>query len=167
MLGIFAHRFELFACKAIDNQYFKALMIVSFFALVIFYGCRHKYSLEWDFVMTSMRFTGLMTVLVTFRSYAGWFDKRTPISNCLSFGGSRTLDIYCLHYFFIPNLAFMKGFLPTGTGNNVLAMLTIGLAISALVIALCLIISAILRSSPFLAAWLFGSSPKSSYAAER
>ena len=160
MLGIFARRFEAFTWKAIDNQYFKALMIVSFFSLVIFYGCRHRYSLEWDFVMTAMRFSGLMTVLATFRSYRDWFDKGTPVSNCMSFVGSRTLDIYYLHYFFIPNLSFMKGFLSSGPGNSVLAMLTIGLAISALVIALCLIVSAILRSSPFLAAWLFGASDK-------
>lgn len=159
MLGIFARRFESFTWKAVDNQYFKAVMIVSFFALVIFYGCRHKYSLEWDFVMTAMRFTGLMTVLVFFRTYRDWFDKGTTVSNVMSYAGSRTLDIYYLHYFFIPNLSFMKGFLSTGPGNSVIAMLTIGLLISTLVVALCLLISAILRTSPFLASWLFGATP--------
>ena len=158
MLGIFARRFESFTWKVVDNQYFKALMILSFFALVIFYGCRHRYSLEWDFVMTAMRFSGLMTLLISFRSYRDWFDKGTPVSNVMSFVGSRTLDIYYLHYFFIPNLSFMKGFLSSGPGNSVLAMLTIGLAISALVISLCLIVSPPPRSSPFLAARHFASS---------
>lgn len=158
MMGIFARRFESFTWKLVDNRYFKAIMIVGFFSLVIFYGCRHKYSLEWDFVMTAMRVTGLMTLLISFRSYRDWFDKGTAISNCMSFVGSRTLDIYYLHYFFIPNLTFMKGFLSSGPGNNVLAMLVIGLTISALVIAMCLIISAVLRSSTFLSSWLFGAS---------
>lgn len=160
MMGIFARRFESFTWKMVDNQYFKAAMIVGFFSLVFFYGCRHKYSLEWDFVMTAMRFSGLMTVLIAFRSYRDWFDRPTCVSNVMSFVGARTLDIYYIHYFFIPNLAFMKGFLSSGPGNNVLAMLTVGLLISALVIALCLLISAILRSSPFLSAWLFGASQK-------
>ncbi len=159
MMGIFARRFEFFTWKTIDNKYFKALMIVGFFALVFFYGCQHKYSLKWDFVVSAMRFSGLMTVIIGFRSYRDWFDKDTAVSNCMSFVGSRTLDIYYLHYFFIPNLSFLKGFLSTGAGNNVLAMLTIGLTISALVIALCLLISALLRSTPVLAAWLFGASP--------
>lgn len=160
MLGIFARRFEEFTWKTIDNQYFKAFVIVSFFSLVIFYGCNHRYSLEWNFIMTAMRFTGLMTVLATFRAYRDWFDKGNRVSKVMSFVGSRTLDIYYLHYFFIPNLSFMKGFLSSGPGNSVLAMLTIGLAISSLVIALCLVVSAILRSSPFLASWLFGASTK-------
>ncbi|MDE7346648.1 MAG: acyltransferase [Muribaculaceae bacterium] len=160
MMGIFARRFESFTWKMVDNQYFKALMIVGFFSLVLFYGCRHKYSLEWDFVATAMRFSGLMTLLITFRSYREWFDKGTPVSNCMSFVGSRTLDIYYLHYFFIPNLAFMKGFLSSGPGNSIIAMLTIGLGISALVIALCLLVSAVLRSSPFLSSWLFGANAK-------
>ncbi|MDE6741500.1 MAG: acyltransferase [Muribaculaceae bacterium] len=160
MMGIFARRFESFTWKVIDNQYFKALMIIGFFALVLFYGCRHKYSIEWDFVMTAMRITGLMTLLVTFRSYRDWFDKGTPVSDWMSFVGSRTLDIYYIHYFFIPDLSFMKGFLSIGPGNNVLAMLLVGLAISALVIALCLIVSAILRSTPFLSSWLFGATAK-------
>ena len=156
MMGIFARRFEAFTWKTVDNQYFKALMIVGFFSLVLFYGCRHRYSLEWDFVMTAMRFTGLMTLLIAFRSYRDWFDKGTAVSNCMSYVGSRTLDIYYLHYFFIPDLSFMKGFLSTGAGNNIVGMLAIGLGISVIVIALCLLVSAILRSSPFLSSWLFG-----------
>ncbi|MBD5420785.1 MAG: acyltransferase [Bacteroides sp.] len=160
MMGIFARRFEAFTWRMIDNQYFKALMITGFFSLVLFYGCRHRYSLEWDFVMTAMRFSGLMTVLIFFRSYRDWFDKGTAVSDCMSFVGSRTLDIYYLHYFFIPNLSFMKGFLSSGPGNSIIGMLTIGLTISVLVIGLCMLISAILRSSPVLAAWLFGAGGK-------
>lgn len=157
MLGIFARRFEGFTWKMTDNQYFKAVMIVGFFTLVIFYGCRHSYSLQWNFVSTAMRISGLMMVLIFFRTYRNWFDNGNIVSNTMSYVGSRTLDIYYLHYLFIPNLSFMKGFLSSGHGNNVIAMLTIGLLISSLVIALCLLVSAILRTSPFLASWLFGA----------
>ncbi|MDE6650082.1 MAG: acyltransferase [Muribaculaceae bacterium] len=160
MLGIFARRFESFTWKTVDNQYFKALMILSFFLLVIFYGCRHSYSLQWNLVATAMRFSGLMTILIFFRTYRLWFDKGTPASNAMSFVGSRTLDIYYLHYLFIPNLSFMKGFFYTGPGNSIVAMLTVGLLISVIVVALCLLISAVLRTSPFLASWLFGASMK-------
>ena len=160
MLGIFARRNESSLWKTVDNPYFKTLMIVTFFSLVLFYGCRHRYSLEWDLVMTAMRFTGLMTILVTFRSYREWFDAEHTVSNVMCKVGSRTLDVYYLHYFFIPDLGFMKGFLSTGHGNSILGMLTTGLTVSALVVALCMLISAVLRSSPILAAWLFGASDK-------
>lgn len=157
MLGVFARKYDGHLWRVVDNQYFKAAVIVGFFLLVLFYGCRHRYSLEWDLVMTAMRFTGLMTILVTFRSYRDWFDGGNGVSNVMCKVGSRTLDIYYLHYFFIPDLSFMKGFLSAGQGNNVLAMLTAGLAISALVVALCMLVSAVLRSSPLLAEWLFGA----------
>ena len=161
LLGIFARRYDVHLWRVVDNRYFKASVIAGFLALVIFYGCRHRYSLEWDLVMTLMRFTGLMTLLVTFRSYRDWFDSGNTVSNVMCTVGSRTLDIYYLHYFFIPDLGFMKGFLSAGHGNSILAMLTIGLTISALVVALCMLVSAVLRSSPLLASWLFGASDRS------
>lgn len=157
MLGIFARKYDVRLWRTVDNQYFKASVIVGFFSLVLFYGCRHRYSPEWDLVMTAMRITGLMTILVAFRSYREWFDGDNRVSNVMCKVGSRTLDIYYLHYFFIPDLGFMKGFLSTGEGNNVLAMLMVGLSISALVVCLCMLISAVLRSSPLLAEWLFGA----------
>lgn len=157
LLGVFARGNEQTLWKVTDNQYFKALVVVGFLSLVLFYGCRHKYSLQWDLVLTAMRLTGLFTLMVTFRTYRDWFDKGHRIGNVMCKVGSRTLDIYYLHYFFIPNLAFLHGYLYVGRGNNVLAMLTVGLVISALVVALCMLTSAVLRTSPLLARWLFGS----------
>lgn len=162
MLGIFARKYEPYLWKLVDNQYFKALMIVGFFALTIFYGCRHKYSFEWDLVMTAMRISGLMTILIFFRTYRDYFDRDGIVSNIMTKVGSRTLDIYYLHYFFIPDLGFMKGMLSSGTGNSIIGMLTIGLVISVLVVTLCMFLSALLRTSPLLASWLFGASEKKS-----
>lgn len=158
MLGIFARGNEDFLWKVVDNQYFKALVIVGFLGLVLFYGCWHRYSVEWDIVMTAMRLTGLFTLMVAFRTYREWFDAGHAVGNVMCRVGSRTLDIYYLHYFFIPNLAFLNGYLYVGRGNNVLAMLFIGLTVSALVVALCMLMSAVLRTSPLLATWLFGVS---------
>lgn len=156
LFGIFARKYNQHLWRTIDNSYFKALMIAGFLSLVIFYGCHHPYSLKWDLIMTLMRITGLMTILVTFRTYRDWFDSPHGVANVMCAVGSRTLDIYYLHYFFIPDLSFMKGWLSTGPGNSILAMLTVGLTVSALVVALCMLVSAVLRSSPFLSGWLFG-----------
>lgn len=157
MLGIFARKHSGRIMPVVDHRYFRASMILMFFSLVIFYGFRHRYSPEWDLVQTLMRFSGLMTIFVTFRAYRRWFDGGHEASNLMCAVGSRTLDIYYLHYFFIPDLSFMRGFLSAGEGNSVLMMLLVGLTISSAVVALCMIVSAILRSSPFLADWLFGS----------
>lgn len=167
MLGIFARKYEPKLWELVDNQYFKAAMIVGFFSLVIFYGCRHSYSLEWDFVMTAMRLSGLMTLLIFFRTYRDYFDRDGFVSGIMTKVGSRTLDVYYLHYFFIPNLGFMKGFLSSGPGNSIIGMLTVGLVISVLVVTLCMFLSALLRTSPLLASWLFGASEKKSASAPK
>lgn len=159
LLGVFARGNEKLLWRFTDNQYFKAVVVVGFLCLVLFYGCVHRYSIEWDLVLTAMRLTGLFTLMVTFRTYREWFDEGHCIGNVMCKVGSRTLDIYYLHYFFIPNLAFLHGYLYVGRGNNVLAMLTVGLVISALVVALCMLTSAVLRTSPLLSEWLFGSRP--------
>lgn len=159
MLGIFARRNESGLWRIVDNKWFKALMVVGFFSLVLFYGCRHRYSVEWDFVMTAMRFSGLMTILIAFRTYRDCFEGDGRLSRVMCFAGSRTLDIYYLHYFFIPDLSFMKGMLSTGHGNSIVAMLAVGVLASTLVIGVCLLVSAVIRTSPVLSEWLFGVSP--------
>ena len=70
--------------------------------------------------------------------------------------GRRTLDIYLLHYFFIPySLSavfplFLKSELP-------IIEVACSLVITSLVIAICLLVSAVLRVSPDLAHLLFGA----------
>lgn len=160
LLGIFARSNETLLWKFIDNKYFKAVVIAGFFGLVIFYGPYRNYSLVWDLIRNVMRLTGLFMLMVTFRTYRRWFDEGHAIGNMMCKVGSRTLDIYYMHYLFIPDLSFLKGHLAVGPGNNVIAMLTIGLTVSALIVALCMVLSSVLRSSPLLAEWLFGVTPK-------
>ena len=71
--------------------------------------------------------------------------------------GRRTLDIYMLHYFLIPPLAFLGGLLaPEGM---LLLQLLAALALSLCIVAVCLLLSGMLRSSDFLSVWLFGMRP--------
>lgn len=160
MLGIFARRNEAVLWRIVDNRWFRTAMIAGFFSLVFFYGCCHPYSVEWDFVQTALRLSGLMTVLIVFRTYRNYFEGDGKISRALCFAGSRTLDIYYLHYFFLPDMSFMKGLLTTGHGNTIAWMLAVGLVASVLVIAICLVMSAVIRSSSVLSEWLFGAAPK-------
>lgn len=160
MLGIFARRNEEGLWTIIDNKWLKAVTVVGFFSLVLFYGCRHRYSVEWDLVMTGMRLSGLMTILIAFRTYRDYFESGSRLSRAMCFAGSRTLDVYYLHYFFIPDLSFLKNTLSAGQGNSIVGMLAIGITASILVISVCLLVSAVIRTSPVLSEWLFGITAK-------
>ena len=79
-----------------------------------------------------------------------------PTSSILKFVGQRTLDIYLLHYFFLPE------FLRPHTTQLLTAipspLLPIAILLVALVvIILCLATSNLLRLNPFLGRYLFGA----------
>ena len=88
--------------------------------------------------------------------YSSFFHQPSSI---LKFVGTRTLDIYLLHYFFLPEFLLPHA-------NRLLAtipawLLPLPILFAAfIVVALCLLTSYIIRLSPFLAHYLFGAKTK-------
>ena len=76
-------------------------------------------------------------------------------SSILQYVGTRTLDIYLLHYFFLPR--FLMDYAPQlyAYDSRLLEFIII-MAISLIVLVLCLITSYVIRLSPFLGHYLFG-----------
>lgn len=98
--------------------------------------------------------TGVIIVFSSFRKYEYYLKKDYKIGFILQLIGRRTLDIYLIHYFLLPNLYFLKDFL---NSTNVLVEFSISITFAILVITACLLISAILRTSPLLGHYLFGA----------
>ena len=98
------------------------------------------------------------------------FSLINHISRCLKFIGTRTLDIYLLHYFFLPRFISHLTLFPTDGRLPVafhpspftshLSQFLIALPIALLVTAVCLAVSYVIRLSPFLAHYLFGVQKK-------
>lgn len=107
-----------------------------------------------------LRFAGLFSVFALFHLSADYFDKNGRISKAMQFIGSHTLDIYLLHYFFIPDLLQYKEFFMPAGKEYILAELVIMGSIALFTIGLCLLISSTLRKSEVLAKYLFGIVPK-------
>lgn len=73
----------------------------------------------------------------------------------LSFIGTRTLDIYLLHFLFLPTLPAVGEWLNANRPNFV-ASVVLSVSVGLVVIAFCLLLSQLLRVSPFLQLYLFG-----------
>ena len=90
-----------------------------------------------------------------FRINQSSFDKEKTIGRCLQYIGRRTLDVYLLHYFFLP-----VGLLDVSSvlRNHPMPIIefVITLVISLIIIGGCLIFSNILRMSPAMSYLLFG-----------
>ena len=112
----------------------------------------------WPWVYTRFAVSGIcgmVMVFTFFRYFASWFTKERVLGRSLQYVGIRTLDIYLLHFFFLPEsmLAYNRQLL--AYGNKFLEVCVV-LGEALLVLAACLIASYIIRLSPFLAHYLFG-----------
>lgn len=162
--GILCRKYYPLLNKCLNSDVFRTTVILSYIiSLMAVYGFnRHLQELNSGFYnimkMVVVRYAGLLTIFIMFFTNGKYFSNDERPCRWLRFVGRRTLDIYMLHVFFLPNLLFLKHYL---SGNGMLlSQLTIGLIGAILDIALCLFISNLLRSSNLLSRWLFGERHK-------
>ena len=149
--------------RLLENKYIAAAIIVLFASLfytkVSYVGIHVGNSMNvWkmlDIVLEALiGYFGLLIVYNTFKTYQSSFTADTKVGSALQFIGKRTLDVYLLHYFLLPHLPQVGKYIQEG--HNATLEITLGVLLSLIIIALCLIISSILRTSPLLAKYLFG-----------
>ncbi len=100
-------------------------------------------------------FLGIIIVVTFFSKNEISFSKDTVIGRSLQYIGERTLDIYLLHYFFVPrNLEMIGQWLEINC--NPILELFIEIIIALIVITVCLVSSKTIRISDYLAKLLFG-----------
>ena len=98
--------------------------------------------------------TGMVMVFTFFRLSASWL-KRLHISKPLQYVGMRTLDVYLLHFFFLPRFLMPYAAQIKACDGQFMEFIVI-MAISLVVLMMSLGVSYIIRLSPFLAHYLFG-----------
>lgn len=99
--------------------------------------------------------SGIMLVMFVFKKNEQYVSYSTKLGACLQFIGKRTLDIYFLHYFFLPyNLSFIGKWLDKN--QNSLIEFCMSLVLAFVVLACCVLMSKIIRLSPTLAYYLLG-----------
>ena len=157
--GVLARKYHDGFMRLATNGWLIGACIVTFVLCSIPYGdaefqANHPlpYMLLYGEVL---RWTALAVVFAFFHRIRGFFESHSPLVRSWLFIGRRTLDIYMLHYFFIPTLTGLAAFvsLPGQSGLTLLLVAAIGLAI----IALTMLCSALIRTSPALAHWLLGT----------
>ena len=103
--------------------------------------------------------TGMWMVFTFFRLSVSWLQK-LHIEKPLQYVGTRTLDIYLLHYFFLPR--FLMEYAPQlQIYDSRFIEFVVIMVLSLVILVLCLITSYVIRLSPFLGHYLFGVQRKS------
>ena len=98
--------------------------------------------------------TGMWMIFTCFRLSASWLQK-IRLSKPLQYVGTRTLDIYLIHYFFLPRFLMPYADQLRAYDNQLLEFLVV-MVIAMVVLSLSLLASYVIRLSPFLGHYLFG-----------
>ena len=158
LYGNIVHRYWQQAQRIMDSQWFFPTII--FILIYAWFDSQkwHWLRMAWAIIpLTLARFTLLTIVFMYFRHYAKYFTKITIVGASLQYIGRRTLDIYLIHYLFMPNLPTIGTFFNQYRHNFAIDT-TLSVLIALLVIGFSIITSNILRISPFFKKWLFGRS---------
>lgn len=169
VFGLFASKYVQRFNGFVDQSPWMAFSLIAFVGLFVYrwmmvtpvVGAPKS---AWGVVEELMVMTdgvlGVIVVYGIFRKYEALFSSSNCIGRGLQFIGRRTLDIYLLHYFFLPKLPQVGEFLQQHP--NIVLELVIGLFMSLLIIGCCLLVSGVLRVSDELAYWLLGANKISS-----
>ena len=160
VFGILCRKYQKRFLDIISSDLIKSILFLSF--IIVLY-------LDWNKVLVSYyffhilnhefirRFIGLLFVYSIFYNYKDFYDSENPIAHGLRFVGRRTLDIYMIHYFLIPDLvSYRSVLLGALTPQNTILEFFVVLLFASLIIAMSLLISAIIRSSSTLGHYLLG-----------
>lgn len=98
---------------------------------------------------------GLTIVFTVFRSFSGYLTKDSWFGRGLQYIGTRTLDIYLLHYFFLPRFLLVYASQLSVDENRPLGFI-IAMTLALAVVAVCLLVSYVIRLNAFLGHYLFG-----------
>ena len=158
LYGAFVHRHWERAQRLMDSRWCFPVVVVLALITTLEVIKWHTLRLEWASLPHTLAMFLLLTmVFMFFRHYSDFFSDKTGLGRGLQFIGRRTLDIYLLHYFFLPKLPMVGEFFRVNRHNFILDT-TAALAVALVVVAFCVITSQLLRVSPFLKKYLFGRS---------
>lgn len=106
-------------------------------------------------------YAGIVITYAFFHHHQAFFSSKNVLSSSLSYIGQKTLPIYLSHYFFIPSIIVFKELcVQSADSNSWLTSILLLLALSFLVIGVCLFIEFFLRMTPPLYILLFGPKKK-------
>lgn len=159
VLGVIMKYFENELDKYL-NSYKNIIIVFTLLCFLAEISLKHilpdaMYSL-YEIVLST---TACIALFLVFYLNKSLFNNNHQASITLCFIGRRTLDLYMLHYFFLPNLADYGGLFDS-SGNCVIELLVVGI-ITILVSAISLGLGQFIRLSHTSAYLLLGSKQSS------
>lgn len=155
--GCYIHKYYTLFLKIQKIDYLKWTILLIFVccSIWIFYQNSTEIIIHNYILKIFAGLLGIMLVMFLFKEHESHFSSTTKLGNCLQYIGKHTLDIYFLHYFFLPyNLSSVGRWL--NNNPNPLLEFCMSLLLALIILVCCLILSKIIRISSTLAYLLLG-----------
>lgn len=153
-IGILIRRHFNFFKRITDNTYWMSIFILGFF-FMIFYADNIDFALWKPIRMLIYGILSIFVIFSFFRKHEMSMKSDTKFGFILQYIGKRTLDIYMIHYMFLPrNLHALGKILENYSNPSLEFFLTA--TISLLVILISIIVGNIIRMSPLLSYYFLG-----------
>jgi uncharacterized membrane protein len=156
IFGNIVHRYWDKAQKVMDSKWFFPILVVVIVLATLDALKWHTLRMAWANLPQTVAKFGLLTItFMYFRYYQQYFTKFTAIGASLQYIGRRTLDIYLIHFLFMPDVPQIGEYFQAHSSNFVIDLM-LSVLMALVIIGFCIIFSNILRISPFFKKWLFG-----------
>ena len=146
IMGTFFSKFKLLKNIFIHSN---ILLTISILSYILFFIYR-------DEIPIKLSFTGMFAIIILVHFFVH-NDKLIPSK--MSFIGRYSMEIYVFHWFFLPTLYSLGGWLSiqnTGINQNIIILFCITLVIAIPIIFVCILLSNIIQRSILLNAVCFG-----------
>lgn len=142
----------------LDNSTSMSILIVLFFSAIYFYyQGREMHRMQYLLSYLILGGTGVFVLFAFFRKYADMFSEKLFLGRSLQLIGRRTLEIYLLHYFFLPrNLAYIGNYF--AHNESPVLEFFISLLIACCIVSVCLMLGSVIGVSDKLGYYLLGKS---------
>lgn len=151
--GILAMKYRTLYEKFMKSEIVKASAILAFFTFLFLLGYSIWPKVMFHFIRDIvLRYLGTFIVVSFFVCHASWFDKKNRLNTIILSIGQKSLAIYLLQYFFLPDIKFFSLI----DNVDLLTIHIISILYTLVITILCLLFISILSNSYFIRKYCLG-----------
>ncbi len=155
VFGIICKKYNAKFLKIVKEDWFTGVCLLLLLATmtIFFKKFISPYGALMWMVRTTIPYLAILLSFSLFYYYENFFQSDySKWSRGMRFIGRRTLDIYFIHYFFIPNMPYITSYLD----GRLILQLILGSLLTISIMAVSIFIGEIIRKSTFTSRYLLG-----------
>ena len=152
--GMLANKYSNIYDRMVQNEYIKAGCIIGFFALLLLLDYQIWPSPVFHLLRdVALRVLGASMIVILFASHSALFEKSSKLVRVLVDIGKKSLPIYLLQYFFMPDFKMFPNFLG---GADLFTIHIISVVYTVLITLCCYAFIKVIEQSRFVRTYVLG-----------